>query len=210
MSLRIPMLLIFGILLIIGLIATVTKAKWFPYPSSWLKALGLAVPFWMGAVGVFSLMSWQFIFLFILAVINRSPIPNIFLVFAAGISIASLIWYLVLILVYSLFLHLLWREVPKHLCWVKPPKSWKSTVFGWAVLTLAASVPALLLLPYSSYSFYSSSRFSEILEKLQYVEFNEEATGKMFVGWYVTAAYLYQARSLLKTRPRRTHLKNGN
>lgn len=65
--------LIFGILLIIGLIATVTKANWFPYPSSWLKALGLAVPFWMGAVGVFSLMSWQFIFLFILAVVNRSP-----------------------------------------------------------------------------------------------------------------------------------------
>jgi hypothetical protein len=41
------MLLIFGILLIIGLIVAVTKTKWFPYPSSWLKALGLAVPVWM-------------------------------------------------------------------------------------------------------------------------------------------------------------------
>jgi ABC-type Fe3+ transport system permease subunit len=142
--------------------------------------------------------------------VNRSPIPNIFLVFAAGISIASLIWYLVLTLLYSLFLHLLWREVPKSLGWVKPPKSWKSILFSWAVSTLAASVPALLLLPYSSHSFYSSNRFSEILEKLKYVEFNEEAIGKMFIGWYVTAAYLYQARSLLKTRPRRTHLKNGN
>jgi ABC-type antimicrobial peptide transport system permease subunit len=66
------MLLIVGILLIIGLIVAVTKTKWFPYPSSWLKALGLAVPVWIGAVAVFSLMSWQFIFLFILAVVNRS------------------------------------------------------------------------------------------------------------------------------------------
>lgn len=202
--------LIAGILLIIGLIAMVTKAKWFPYPSSWVKALGLAVPFWMGAVGVFSLMSWQFIFLFILAVVNRSPIPNIFLIFAAGISIASLIWYLVLTVLYSLLLHLLWREVPKSLNWIKPPKSWKSILFGWAVSTLAALVPALLLLPHSSYSFYSSHRFSEILEKLEYVEFTEEAIGKMFVGWYAMAAYLYQARSLLKTKSSRTRLKNGN
>ena len=72
------MLLIVGVLLIIGLIAAVTKTKWLPYPSFWLKALGLAVPVGTGAVAVFSLMSWQFIFLFILAVVNRSPIPNIF------------------------------------------------------------------------------------------------------------------------------------
>lgn len=203
------MLLIVGILLIIGLIAAVTKTEWFPSPSSWLKALGLAVPVWSGAVVAFSLISWQFIFLFILAVVNRSPAPNIFLVLAAGASIASLIWYLILTLLYSLFLHLLWTEVPKFLGWVKPPKSWKPILFNWAVLTLAASVSALLLLPYTSYSFYSSTRFSEILEKLKYVEFNEEAIEKMFIGWYVTAAYLYQVKSLLKTRPRRTNLKNG-
>ncbi|PIG92277.1 hypothetical protein CSQ79_16740 [Gloeocapsopsis sp. IPPAS B-1203] len=65
-------------------------------------------------------------------------------------------------------------------------------------------------LPHSSYSFYSSNRFSEILEKLEYVEFTEEAIGKMFVGWYAMAAYLYQARSLLKTKSSCTHLKNGN
>lgn len=194
------MLLIVGVLLIVGLIAAVTKTKWLPYPSSWLKALGLAVPVWTGAVAVLSLISWQFIFLFILAVIAHSPVPNIFLVIAAGVLIASLIWYLVLTLLYSLFLRLLWREVPKSLGWLKPPKSWGSIFFGWVVSTLAASIPALLLLPYSSYSFYSSDRFSEILEKLKYVEFTDEAIGKMFVGWYVTAAYLYQARSLLRSR----------
>jgi hypothetical protein len=114
--------------------------------------------------------------------------------------IASLIWYLVLTLVYFLWLRLLWREVPKSLGWLKLPKSWSSIFFGWLVSTLAASIPALLLLPYSSYAFYFSHRFSEILEKLKYVEFTDEATGKMFVGWYVTAAYLYQVRSLLRSR----------
>lgn len=186
--------------MIIGLIAAVTKTKWLPYPSSWLKALGLAVPIWIGTVGVFNLMSWQFIFLYILVVVNRSPIPDIFLIFAAVTLIASLIWYLVLTLLYSLFLRLLWREVPKSLGWLKLPKSWSSIFFGWIVSTLAASIPALLLLPYSAYSFYSSDRFSEILEKLKYIEFTDEAIGKMFVGWYVTAAYLYQVKSLLRSK----------
>lgn len=52
------MLLILGTLLIIGWIAAVTKTKWFPYPVSWLKALGLAIPTWFGSVAGFSLAVW--------------------------------------------------------------------------------------------------------------------------------------------------------
>ncbi len=204
------MLLLIGILLIISLIAAVTKTKWLPYPSSWLKALGLAVPVWIGAVAALNVFSWQFIWLFILAVIEHAPVPTIFLIFAVGGLIVSLLWYLLLILLYSLLLRLLWSKVPQFLNWVKPPKSWQAIFFGWAALTLATLIPALFILPFTSYSFYSSSNLTEILEKLKYVEFNEEAIGKMFIGWYVTTAYLYQARSLLKNRPRRTHLRNGN
>lgn len=196
------MLLILGALLIIGLIAVVTKTKWFAYPSSWLKALGLAAPNWIGVVGVFSLLFWQFIFLFILAVVDRSPSPAIFLVFAAGVLVASLIWYVLLILLYSLFLRLLWKQVPQCLSWIKPPRIWQAIFFGWAVSTLAALVPALLFLPFTSYSFYSSNRVTEILEKLNHVRITEEAIAKMFGIWYIVAAYLYQARSLLRSRRR--------
>lgn len=56
------MLLILGALLVIGWIAVVTKTQWFPYPSSLLKALGLAIPTWVGATAVFSLEVWHGIF----------------------------------------------------------------------------------------------------------------------------------------------------
>lgn len=194
-----------------GLIAAVTKTKWLPSPGAWLKALGLAIPVWIwGIVAVLVTMSWQFIFLFVLAVVHRSPIPNIFLVFAAGLLIADLIFYLLSVLLYSLLLRLMWSEVPRFWQWIKPPKKKRDVLFGWLVSKLSALVPALILLPFTSYCYYSSVRFSEILEKFKYVEVGEEVVGKMFIIWYVTAAYLYQARSLLKTRPRRTQLKNGD
>lgn len=194
------MLLILGALLLVSWIARATKAKWFPYPSAWLKALGLAVPSGIGAVIALSLLSWQFVFLFVLAVVDRLPIPNIFLVFAAGTFIASLVWYLLLVLLYSLFLRLLWQQIPKAFSWIKPPKNWGAVFFGWMILTLAAMVPALVLLPFTSYCFYSSDRFSEILRKLQYVEFTEEVTAKIFGIWYVLAAYLYHFKDLFEPR----------
>lgn len=196
------MLLILGVLLIVSWIAGVTKFKWFPYPNAWSKALKLAIPTWLGAVGIFNLMFWQFIFLFILAIIDHFPSPGIFLVFAAGILIADLIWYLLLILLYSLLLRLLWSEVPRFWQWIKLPKKKQDVLFGWAVSTLATLVPSLILLPFTSYCYYSSDRFSEILEKFQYVEFTEEAKGKILIGWYVTAAFLYQMKSVFKSRQR--------
>lgn len=194
------MLLILGALLIVGWIARATKAHWFPYPSAWLKALGLAVPTGIGAVVVFSLLFWQFVFLFILAVIERLPIPNIFLVFAVGVLIASLVWYLLLILLYSLLLRSLWSELPQFLMWIKPPKKKRDILFGWAITSLAALVPALVLLPFTSYCFYSSDRLSEILRKLQYVEFTEEVKVKILGIWYVLAAYLYHLKDLFRSR----------
>lgn len=156
------MLSIVGVLLIIGLIAAVTKTKWFPYPSSWLKALGLAVPTWIGAVAIFSLEVWHFIFLLILAVVNHSPIPSIIFVLAAGMLIVSLIWYLLLILLYSLLLRLFWSELPQFLHWMKPPSRMRDVFFGWAVSTLAVLVGAA---PFLMAYFYSSKLIVETMQQ---------------------------------------------
>lgn len=167
---------------------------WFPYPSSWLKALGLAIPTWVGAVAFFSLEVWHSIFLFILSAVTRSSSPSFFLVFAVGFLVASLIWYLLLILLYSLLLRLLWQEVPQFLRWLKPPIRWRDILFGWAVSTLAVLVGAA---PFLLLAFYSSDFIVETMRKRSGIA-TEAAIGKMFGGWYVTATYFYQMKSLLR------------
>lgn len=193
------MLLIVGILLIFGLIAAVTKTKWLPSPSAWLKALGLAVPTWVGAVAVFSLEVWHFIFLLILAVgKHSSSATSVFLAFAAGFLAVSLVWYLLLVLLYSLLLRSLWLELPQFLHWIKPPSRWRDIFFGWAVSTLAVLVGAA---PFLMVAFYSSKLILETMQ--QWGLTDEDIIGKMFIGWYVTAAYLYQVRGLLSSVPLR-------
>jgi hypothetical protein len=189
------MLLILSALLIVSLIAEVTKTNWFPYPSAWLKALGLAVPTWIGATTVFTLEIWHFIFLFVLAVVKRAPSDALtgFLLFATGALGVSLVWYLLLVSLYSLLVRSLWSELPQFLLWIKPPKQKRDILFGWAVSTLAVLVGAA---PFLLSAFYSSRLIIETIE-LRGITI-EEAVGKMFVGWYVTAAFLYQIKSVFR------------
>lgn len=131
---------------------------------------------------------------------NRSSSPQFFLLAAAGFLVASLIWYLLLIFLYSLFIRALWREVPKSLRWILPPKSRQAILYGWVVTTLAVLVGAA---PFLILAFYSSDLILETMRKRGGIE-PEQVIGKIFPGWYVTAAYLYQAKSLFRQRTRKT------
>lgn len=172
---------------------------WFPYPSSWLKALGLAFPTWAGAVAFLSLEVWHFVFLFTRSTAIGSSSPPYFLRVAAMFLVASLIWYSLLVFLYSLLLRFLWREVPKSLKWLSSPKGWKSILCGWAITTLAVLVGAV---PFLVFGFQSSDFILETMHKRLGIE-AEQALEKMFVGWYVTAAYLYQALSVFKQQKQR-------
>jgi len=166
----------------------------FPYPSSWLKALGLAFPTWAGATAMFSLEVWHFVFLFTRSTAIGGSAPLYFLRVAVMFLVVSLIWYSLLVFLYSLLLRFLWREVPKSLKWLLPPKGWKSILCGWAITTLAVLVGAV---PFLMFGFNSSDLILESMRKRLGIE-AEKALEKMFAGWYVTAAYLYQVINLFK------------
>ena len=173
-----------------------------------MKALGLAVPTWIGASAFFSLEVWHHVFLFALAIfktytfpegtysipigLQSIPIGVVFLLFAAGFLVISLILYLLLVLLYSLFLRLLWSEVPQFLQWMKPPCRRRDLLFGWAASTLAVLIGAA---PFLLITFYSSNLIWETIQRRGLD--TEEAIGKMFSGWYITAVYLYHLRSLV-------------
>ena len=195
-------------LLLISSIMLLIKRKlpvWLPSPISWLKALGLAIPTWIGASAFFSLEVWHHVFLFALATIStRSLNPGVFfLLFAAGFLVISLVWYLLLILLYSLFLRLVLSKIPQFLQWLKPPSRRRDVLFGWAASTLAVLIGAA---PFLLFTFYSSDLIVETMRKRMGIE-TEEAISKMFSGWFVATVYFYHLRSLskLKTKNSQAH-----
>lgn len=198
------MLLLLVIPLLINLIILLTGIKspvWFPSPGSWLKAFGLAIPAWSGFVAVLSLGFWYLVFLSLLAFASDPPAPLDALVImpllTAGVLVTSLLWYLLLIWLYSLFLRFLWSEVPHFLRWINPPKRKRNLLLGWGVSTLAVligSVPFSLPL-FHLYSDYPITYNEVVLEAMR-----RQVIDRMFIGWYMSAAYLYHVTSVVQSK----------
>ncbi len=188
------MFIIVFLLLLIGLtiITRGKKSVWVPSPSCWLKSLGLAIPVWVGGTAIFSLEVWHGAFLVVLAAFKSAPIAIIsgLSVFTVGFLFVSLVWYLLIVILYSLSLRFLWKELPQFLHWLKPPHKKRDIIFGWAVSTVAVLVGAA---PFLLMTFYSSRLIVESLNLRGLT--NDLIVGKMFGGWYVTAVYLYHLRS---------------
>jgi len=67
------------VLLLVSSIMLSTARKlpiWLPYRASCMKALGLAVPTWIGASSFFSLEVWHHVFLFVLATFKTYTSPE--------------------------------------------------------------------------------------------------------------------------------------
>lgn len=188
------MFIIVFLLLLIGL-TVITKGKksiWIPSPSCWLKALGLAIPTWVGCSAFFSLEVWHGAFMLILAALLKAPLAAIggFSLFTVGFLFVSLVWYLLIVILYSSVLRLLWKDVPQLLHWLKPPHKKRDVIFGWIASTIAVLVGAA---PFLLMTFYSSRLITESLSLMGLT--NDLIVGKMFSGWYVSAIYLYHLRS---------------
>lgn len=187
-------------LLLLAGLTIVTRGKksiWVPSPSCWLKAIGLAIPTWIGCTAIFSLEVWHGVFLIILAAFKSAPLSAIrfFSLFAIGFLFISLVWYLLIVILYSLALRLLWKELPQFLHWLKPPKKKRDILFGWAASNLAVLVGAT---PFLLITFYSRRLIVESLNLRGLTD--DVIVGKMFSGWYVAAVYLYYLRSYINFR----------
>lgn len=170
---------------------------WFPDPGSWLKASGLAVAAWFGCTAAFSLCGWHFLFLAFLAAMVDVRLASFLAAYSSALLAASLIWYLVVILLYRLLLKMLWERVPKALGWLDPPRSWRSLMLGWIVCTIAT----LGAMPFFEIAYYYNR---QLMQAIGYEAlFTKELIWKVFLSWWVLAAYLYQLSHLLEKTHKR-------
>lgn len=157
--------------------------SWFPYPRSWLRALGVAV--WAGIVlkiGGF----WGTFLAVVLFRILRNPIV---------IGLVPL----TIVLIFSYTHHLFWGKTLKRWpSWFPGPHSLWEGLYA-LVVTLLAAIPALIcVLPFC----YSDLQKCET----QYFEYFEQycyptKTQLIWFGstiWFIAAAYLYQVEWLIR------------
>lgn len=193
------------VLLLIGLILTVTGQKkpffWFPSLGSMLKALGLAIPSWLGLAILPSLLGCLCLAGLILAIKTEAPLDvfinlaSFGLLFLAG----SFFWYWLLVGLYSLVLRSLWAELPKFLRWLEPPKKKRDILFGWLALTLAALIGVTPFLILALISDHPNDFVIESRREREYREALEQAFGEgAFISWFVVCAYFYQIRSVCR------------
>ena len=191
------------VLVLISLIPVVTKKPfiWFPSPSSWLKALALVVPTWIGLVVFPSLYGCLCFLLLVLSVATQAPLGaiGIWALFGSLFLVGSLFWYLLLVGLYSFVSRLLWSEVPQFLRWLELPKKKRDIFFGWVASTLAVliGVSPLVMLVLLFYDFTGVNvRYRpDLLNQLTAAKM-EAIFDRVFIMWFVVCAYLYQIKSV--------------
>lgn len=190
--------------LIVGFVYLVagTKSVWFPAPHSWLKALVLAIPTWLGSVAIFNLEVWRLVLFSLYAYVRTYSIgsePEYFFLALAGVLLAFLlIVYLLLVLLYRIFLRCLWAEIPRFLYWLKEPfKRKRDVLFSWLISMLALLIAAapLILAAFDS----TRDTLMETIQRLTGLT-TQEILAEVFIRWYVAAAYLLQLQMVLKFR----------
>lgn len=166
-----------------------------------LKALGLAIPSWLGLALLPSLLGCICLAGLILAIKTEAPsdvfinLTGFGLLFLAG----SFFWYWLLVGLYSLVLRSLWAELPKFLRWLEPPKKKRDILFGWLALTLAALIGVTPFLILTLISEHPNDFVIESRREREYREALEQAFGEgAFISWFVVCAYLYQIRSVCR------------
>ena len=165
---------------------SLTKSQWpawFPYPSSWLRALGLVLLL-IGVIAILRIMVyWGFPVLRILSVLQEDPTPVIAFLIAVG--------FVVPIMLISYVHHILFGKSRSSLPrWLPTPKSLWVGFYGWVVINLSTVVSFGLVIPFiDTYGFRYEWRYSGFTET--------EATW-LSVIWLITAAYLYQIEFLIQ------------
>lgn len=193
------------VLLIISLVSVINRQKkpsiWFPSFGSILKALGLAIPSWLGLAALPSLFGCLCLAGAILAINTAAPMDAIVNLAGVGLLllVGSFFWYWLLVALYSLVLRFLWAELPKFLRWLEPPKKKRDILFGWLALTLAALIGVT---PFLILALMSDRPNDFVLESRRYREYQEALDRTIGEGaqicWFVICAYLYQLRNVCR------------
>ncbi|MGI0487523.1 hypothetical protein ACN4EK_18930 [Pantanalinema rosaneae CENA516] len=156
---------------------------WIPYPICWVKALQSSIPAFAGGGFVFLVEVTRFSLLStVFAMFPNEQLAAI-VGFTVLVAALSLLWYFVLLFVYSAILQLFWSRPPTWLT----PKSSLGIAQGWLIGLLATFLACLVVFqripPLSSLSKLPSEDMKHLL-----------------IAWWIVAAYLYQLTFLLGQR----------
>lgn len=177
--------------------------KWFPCPGSWLKALALAIPAYLGVM-LFPLIFWSALYISI----GLTPTPgdhalNAFL-FSFSVLLVGLTMYLILTFGYSLLLRLLWSSPPR---WLSPSFHWKSLVGNYAIITGATLPVSAMFIFYVSLKTHIKITTGYDLhyiytdpDTLRSTSFLVHLIEQSIWLWLITAAFLSHFRDSKKAK----------
>ncbi|NDJ23665.1 hypothetical protein GS682_18880 [Nostoc sp. B(2019)] len=161
-------------------------SAWLPYPQSWMMAVRLAIPAYLGANVIFAFEFWRYSLVGVLLTVTGNNGLILFLAISAIALLLALIWFLILTRVYALLLKLLWSNPPQ---WLSLPKLRLLIVRDFGILTLSVlpivAIFAIYILLFTSFK----QTFADLkTPKLTYNIF----LLRFWWIWLISAAYLYQ------------------
>ncbi|MBD2616285.1 hypothetical protein H6G94_34465 [Nostoc punctiforme FACHB-252] len=161
---------------------------WLPYPKSWMMAIRLAIPAYIGATVLFAFEFWRYLLvggLGILSITNKSHLIFFFGVSAIALLL-SLIWFLILTKVYALLLNVLWSNPPQ---WLILPKLRYLLIRDFGILVLS-TFPIVLI--FAIYILFFTG-FKQTFTNLRTLRLTYDLfLLRLWWLWLIFAAYLYQ------------------
>lgn len=163
--------------------ANVTKsqwAAWFPYPKSWLRALGLLLLF-LGVVAILRILIYWGLPVSLILSQKQDSTPII--------AFLSTVYFVIpIILISSIHYILFGKSRPR---WLPKLKSLWVGFSSWFAIIVSTLVSLGIVMP-----FIYRSKFS--LYQLGYFPLTDTEVSWLIAIWIITAAYLCHAEYLLK------------
>jgi hypothetical protein len=160
--------------------------NWLPSPRSWVMAIKLVIPAYVGATVIFAFEFWRYSLVGGLLAITHGSDSMFFFMISGGALILAFAWFLVLVGIYALLLKLLWSKPPKWLCL---PKFGTLIIRDFGILVLSIFPIAVLFALYVLLIRNPEETFTNLgTPRITYDVFLLRFSWL----WTVAAAYLYQ------------------
>jgi hypothetical protein len=173
-------------------------SPWFPYPSSWLRALALNI--WLGIV-VWITMYWARLVGGIISIISRNPVP----------LFAALVLALVISVIIFAYIHhiLFGKKTTGSNQWLPRGRSWWEGIYAPIVTFISFLIVAIIIIPFvpaTICDFYQSRYWQYCVSsfrgynyfRIYNYDYIEALAVISAIIWLLSSVYLYQIEFLIR------------
>ena len=158
----------------------------FPSLKSWIFAIKLAIPAYLGATVVFGFEFWRYSAFAVILAINGNEGLSFCLAISMIALLLCLLWFLFLAGIYKLLLNILWSKPPQ---WIKLPKLKYLVLRDFSILVISTFPIVVILLVYISFI----TSFKEVFADMKTPKLSYDSLLLKFSWlWMICAASLYQ------------------